>query len=178
MVGTSGSEGRRWKLAAGAVSTAAMMLALVPPAGGQPSDVERFDVLLRHGTVVDGSGADGFEADVAVRGDRIAQVGDLDGASAEQEIDASGLVVAPGFIDIHSHASTSALREARSSLTQGVTTELLNPDGGGSLNVAQRLSIEEGGLGINVSAYAPFNGIWSNIVGSDDRRATETEIDR
>lgn len=175
---SSRARAPRWRLTAGAVAASAMVLALVPPAGGQPSEVEEFDVLLRHGTVVDGSGADGFEADVGIRADRIVKVGDLSGASAEQEIDVSGLVVAPGFIDIHSHASTAALREARSSLTQGVTTELLNPDGGGSLNIAERLSIEEDGLGINVGAYTPFNGIWSNIVGSTDRRATEAEMER
>src|SRR5690625_6593299 len=59
-----------------------------------------------------------------------------------------------------------------------MTTELLNYDGGGSLNVAQLLSIEEGGLGINVRAYTPFNSIWSNIVGNDDRRATDAEMER
>ncbi|HLR95213.1 MAG TPA: amidohydrolase family protein, partial [Jiangellaceae bacterium] len=155
-----------------------MFAAVVPAAGGQPAQDDGFDVLVRNGTVVDGSGGDGFPADVAVRGDRIVQVGDLEDATAEQVIDASGLVVAPGFIDIHTHASTAALREAQSSLTQGVTTELLNTDGGGSLNVAQRLSIEEGGLGINVGAYTPFNSIWSNIVGNDDRRATDAEMER
>ena len=138
---------------------------------------DRFDVLITDGIVVDGSGAERFVADVGVRDDVIAAVGDLDGASAQVEVDATGLVVAPGFIEKHSHASTSALRKAESALTQGVTTELVNTDGGGNLDIPERLSIEEGGLGINIGAYVPFNSVWSEVVGLDDRRATPAEIE-
>ena len=65
---------------------------------------DTFDLLVRHGLIVDGSGADGFEADVGIRDGRIVRVGDLSGATAKRTIDASGLVVAPGFIDIHNHS--------------------------------------------------------------------------
>src|SRR6266571_3427672 len=86
------------------------------------------DVLIRGATLYDGSGAEGVQQDVAVRGDRIAAVGAaatrLDGARV---IDAGGLAVAPGFIDMHSHADATlpANPRATNSITQGVTTELV-----------------------------------------------------
>jgi N-acyl-D-amino-acid deacylase len=64
---------------------------------------ESFDVLIRNGTVIDGSGQRGVKADVGVRGDRIVFVGSANSAQAKTTIDAMGLVVAPGFIDVHSH---------------------------------------------------------------------------
>ena len=68
---------------------------------------ESYDVIIRNGKVLDGTGNDWFRADVALRGDRIAAVGDLSGASASVEIDATGLWVSPGFIDTHTHAGAS-----------------------------------------------------------------------
>ena len=68
-----------------------------------------FDLILRGGTVVDGTGADARRADVGVVGDRIAAIGDLTDARAAREIDASGKCVTPGFIDPHSHADLSVL---------------------------------------------------------------------
>jgi N-acyl-D-amino-acid deacylase len=87
----------------------------------------RFDLLLRNGRVVDGSGSPGFEADVAVSGGRIAHIGSLNGAEADREIDVRGRVVAPGFIDIHSHADfTLPLPDQADYLkyfvAQGITT--------------------------------------------------------
>ena len=61
------------------------------------------DVIIRNGTVIDGTGANGFQADVAITGDRVTAVGDLGGQSAGEEIDAQGRVIAPGFIDVHTH---------------------------------------------------------------------------
>ncbi len=83
-----------------------------------------YDVLLRNGTLVDGSGRAAFETDVALQGDRIAAIGDLEDAVAKQEIDASGLVVAPGFIDVHSHDDSALISSPQMAhkLTQGVTT--------------------------------------------------------
>ncbi|MFD0854341.1 hypothetical protein ACFQ07_19035, partial [Actinomadura adrarensis] len=115
-------------------------------------------------------------ADVGIRDGHIVKVGDLSGVRARTEIDADGLVVTPGFIDIHSHADTDALKEARSSLTQGVTTEMLQPDGGGSTDIPQVLSIEQDALGINVGAYVPFGGVWSQVVGNEDVRPTPAQI--
>lgn len=83
-----------------------------------------YDLLLRNGTVVDGSGKARFKADVAVVGDRIVEVGVLEGALAHHEIDAEGLIVAPGFIDSHTHDDRLVLKDplVEPKITQGVTT--------------------------------------------------------
>ena len=86
-----------------------------------------WSLLIRNGLVVDGSGAPGYPADVAVDGDAIAAVGPGLGGAAQRAIDASGLVVAPGFIDMHSHSDLFYLGcpAAESKLRQGVTTEVV-----------------------------------------------------
>jgi N-acyl-D-amino-acid deacylase len=86
--------------------------------------MQRCDILLRNGTVIDGTGAPRFAGDVAVRGDRIAAVGHLDDWRAETELDASGHVVAPGFIDVHTHDDRLLLAapEMTPKVSQGVTT--------------------------------------------------------
>ena len=83
----------------------------------------QYDVVIRHGTVYDGSGVAGAVEDLAIQGDRIAARGDLSGAHGKQEIDASGLAVAPGFIDMLNHAETSLIADGRSQsgIRQGVT---------------------------------------------------------
>lgn len=88
---------------------------------------EPFDLLLRGGEVIDGTGAPRFRADVGVRRGRIAAVGDLSQARARQAVEIPGLVVAPGFIDIHSHSDLSLLEDGRaeSKVRQGVTTEVV-----------------------------------------------------
>src|SRR5260370_27189788 len=73
------------------------------------SSTAQFDVIFRHGTVVDGTGAPRYRADVAIAGGSIARVGDLARARAEVDIDATGLFVAPGFINIHIHATPDGL---------------------------------------------------------------------
>jgi len=82
------------------------------------------DVILRNGMVVDGSGRPAFAADVAIRGDRLVRIGDLEHAKTLREINVSGLIVAPGFIDVHTHddAAVIARPEMTAKLTQGVTT--------------------------------------------------------
>src|SRR5688572_18022317 len=86
-----------------------------------------FDVLIHGGTVVDGSGAPGRIADVGIRDDRIEAVGDLAAAAGTREVDAAGLVVAPGFVDIHTHSDYSLLLDpsGESKVRQGVTTEVI-----------------------------------------------------
>ena len=138
-----------------------------------------FDVLLLHGTIVDGTGLPRFDADVGVTAGRIARIGNLGDERATVEIDARGLYIAPGFINLHSHPSGAVLPRAENMLTQGVTTEILNPDGGGPLNVADQLArLEAGGLAVNVGAYIGFNTIWSSVVGAADRRPAAADIDQ
>src|SRR5262249_11152834 len=84
------------------------------------------DLVFAGGRVVDGTGAPWFEADVCVSGDRIAAVGKLDGATARRKVDATGLVIAPGFIDMMGQSEYNLLVDNRgaSKITQGITTEL------------------------------------------------------
>ena len=90
-----------------------------------------FDLVISGGTVVDGSGAPGYRADVGVSGETIAAIGDLARAEARRVIDATGLTVAPGFIDTHTHAEGALLTDPQHpmGLRQGITTEFLGIDG-------------------------------------------------
>jgi N-acyl-D-amino-acid deacylase len=113
---------RRWGLRAGFL---AFLLSLAACGSGN-NDATRtaYDVIIRGGTVYDGTGGTGVVADVAIAADTIAFVGELsDGASADTEIDASGLAVAPGFINVLSWANESLLHDGRSQsdIRQGVT---------------------------------------------------------
>src|SRR3954466_12064726 len=85
---------------------------------------EHFDLLIRHGKVIDGAGNNWFYGDVGITKDRIARIGDLRDATADKEIDATNLIVAPGFIDVHTHADTDLykLRDAENFIRDGVTT--------------------------------------------------------
>ena len=91
------------------------------------TDALTFDIVLRGGTVIDGSGQPGRVTDVGITGDRIAALGDLAAATTAQTLDATGMVVAPGFIDIHTHSDFALLVDPRgeSKLRQGVTTEVI-----------------------------------------------------
>jgi N-acyl-D-amino-acid deacylase len=144
----------------------------------QPSP-PRFDLIIRHGTVIDGSGFARYRADVAIASGFVARVGDLSNERAAADIDATGLFVAPGFINIHSHASVDALPTAENMLTQGVTTEILNPDGGGGIDLTQQLArASAAGLALNIGAYVGFNSVWTQVMGPADRRPSPEEIER
>ena len=162
-----------------APAVAAMgLLACAAPGRLTPSEPE-FDVVLRGGTIVDGTGGPRYLADMAVKDGRIVTIGELANARAALELDVAGLMVAPGFINLHSHASAAALPTAVNMLMQGVTTELLNPDGGGQIDIAAQLdSRAAAGLAVNIGAYAPFNTTWSTVMGSSERRALPEDITR
>jgi N-acyl-D-amino-acid deacylase len=155
--------------AAAAVSLTAMLSAQAPA----------YDIVLRHGTIIDGSGLSRYRADVAIADGSIARIGDVSGGHAAMELDAEGLVVAPGFINIHSHATPEGLPRAENMLTQGVTTEILNADGSGPLDLREQLAgAAARGLAVNVGANIGFNTVWTTVVGPADRRATADEIAR
>ena len=137
------------------------------------------DVIIRHGTVLDGSGRPRFVADVGIRNGFITVIGDLSAAKAPVDLEARGLFVAPGFINIHSHASPDALPTAVNMLTQGVTTEIFNADGAGPLEIGEQMTRLAGaGLAVNVGGYIGFNTAWRTVVGESDRRPSSEEIDR
>jgi N-acyl-D-aspartate/D-glutamate deacylase len=142
-----------------------------------PPSADSYDVIIRHGIVVDGTGLPRYVADIGISGGRIAAIGDLSASRAATELDATGLMVAPGFINVHSHAVPQALPTAENMLTQGVTTELLNADGGGPVDIGPQLTaVEQGGLAVNIAASIGFNSIWQSVVGPSNRRPTDAEI--
>jgi N-acyl-D-aspartate/D-glutamate deacylase len=139
-----------------------------------------YDLVIRHGTIVNGSGHPRFDGDVAIRNGFIVAIGTLPaGAIGKEEIEARGLFVAPGFINIHSHASPEALATAVNMLTQGVTTEIVNADGGGAVDVPAQLGrIAAPGLAVNIGGYIGFNAVWQTVMGNADRRPAAEEIAR
>jgi N-acyl-D-amino-acid deacylase len=144
---------------------------------------ETFDVLIRNGRVMDGTGNPWIRADLGIRDGRIAAIGRLDGARARTTIDAADRLVTPGFIDVHSHAgeglARAELRQGQPLLAQGVTTIFANPDGGGPIDlVAQRAALEKGGVGVNVGLLIGHGSVRSAVVGRDNRAPTPEELER
>ncbi len=144
---------------------------------------QQYDLLIRGGRVLDGTGNPWYYADIAVSGDRIAAVGRLEGVTAQRVIDARGLYIAPGFIDPHSHAGegleSAELSGAEPLLAQGVTTVLVNPDGGGPVDLtAQRRSLLAHGLGVNVAQLVPHGSIRRAVLGMSDRAPVPAELER
>ena len=140
-----------------------------------------FDLLIRGGRVVDGTGNPWVHADVAVRGDRIARIGHLPDATADRILAAEGLVVAPGFIDPHTHAVRGIfdVPTADNYLLQGVTTLTEGNDGSSPWPIGGHLArIAETGISPNWGVFAGQGTIRLNVMGSDDRDATRDELDR
>jgi len=139
-----------------------------------------WDVLIRGGTVLDGSGGPGFTADVAISGDRIVRVSPtpLDPARATRVIEATGMVVSPGFVDLHTHLDPlMRLPGAESHVRQGVTTALGGPDGGGPWPFAPYLDEAEAlGVGMNVGFMAGHNTVRRAVMGLEDRAPTTAEL--
>ena len=162
-----------------AMGLIALALGLAGRAAATASGAAAFDVILRRGTILDGTGRPRFVGDVGIRGGTIAAVGDLNGAPTTVEIDVTGLFVTPGFVNIHSHATPEGLLRAENMLTQGVTTEILNADGGGPSDIeAQLRGLARAGLALNVGANIGFNTIWAQVMGPSDARPTPEAIER
>ncbi|MDO8900206.1 MAG: amidohydrolase family protein [Phenylobacterium sp.] len=143
-----------------------------------------YDVLIRGGLVFDGTGAEGRIADVAIKGDRIVEVGEIAAtASAATVVDATGKYVSPGFIDTHSHAApgieTPELAPAISVLTQGITLAMINPDGGGPADLRPQVeAIEANRPGVNVLPMIGHNGVRRAVMGLENRKPTAAELTR
>ena len=138
-----------------------------------------YDLVVRGGTIVDGSGLVPYSADIGIRDGYLVAIGTLEPSSAARVIDATGLMVAPGFINIHSHADAAGASRAVNTLTQGVTTEIANADGLGSVDLLSQLStFEQAGMAENVGLYIGFNAVWQHVLGQADRRPSDLEIER
>ncbi len=161
-----------------------LVAAITAPANGAQAPAVDFDLLITNGRIINGTGNPWFRADVGIRGDTIVQIGDLSDHKATRTIDAQGLVVAPGFIDMHTHvddAFDSADANAILNYTlQGVTTVRTGSDGSGSFRVAEtKARWEAGGIGANAVMMVPFNAIRREVLGADNLRpATPEEVVR
>jgi len=171
-----------------AAADAAVLLALAACAGrtpaqpGGPGVADRYDVLVAGGTVVDGTGAPGYRADVALRGDRIVRISrrPLDRSRAARVVDATGRVVAPGFIDTHAHIeSILRMRGAESSVRQGVTTIFGGQDGDSPWPLAAAYdSVDAGGAGLNVGYLVGHGTVREMVMGLADRVPSADELAR
>ncbi|MBL8959226.1 MAG: amidohydrolase family protein, partial [Gemmatimonadetes bacterium] len=142
---------------------------------------DRYDVLLVGGTVVDGTGAPGQRADVGIRDGRIAMVGDLSTAAADTRMDVAGLVVAPGFIDPHTHARERllAIPTADNLIRQGITTLVDGNDGSSPLPLGAFLdSVAAARPAPNVALFAGHGSIRRAVMGTENREATPAELAR
>lgn len=160
------------------------------PAGGEGgaapgvgSSSGPWDVVFVGGRVLDGAGNPWIYVDVAVLNGLIAAVGDLDESRAREVVDISGLYLSPGFIDTHSHSGEGLDSEDRSHarplLAQGITTVFVNPDGGGSSDMAeQRAELLEYGLGVNAAQFVPHGSVRRAAMGSENRAPTAEEMER
>ena len=141
---------------------------------------QKWDILIQNGAVVDGTGGSRFIADVAVLGDQIVAVSSirLDPGLAREVIDASGKIVSPGFVDIHTHLEPLLnLPGGESHVRQGVTTALGGPDGTAPWPLEQYLDrADEIGVGLNVGFMVGHNTIRREVIGLEDRAPTAAEL--
>ena len=142
------------------------------------SSQHRFDVLVRGGRVIDGTGAPGRAADVAIRDGRIAEIGRIAASEAREVIEAAGLVVAPGFIDVHTHADDLAEHpRAENFVRMGVTSIVAGNCGSSALDVGHALAqVREGGASVNFATLVGHNTVRRAVMGADDRAATAGEL--
>ena len=145
---------------------------------------QQFDLLILHGKLVDGSGRKPRTADIGIRGDRIVFIGDArkENLTAARTIDATGLVVAPGFIDPHTHTLGDLSDPNRKSneayLMQGVTTVITGNDGGSVLNIGETLrKWDEQGIGTNAILLAGHGTIRGRVLGPTDAQPNAAQLE-
>lgn len=142
---------------------------------------EDFDILIKNGKIVDGTGNPWFYSDIGIIGDKIVEIGNLARKQAARVINAKGLVVTPGFIDVHTHCDGALWGPKYNSLinyvTQGVSTVVVGNCGGAIFKIAE--AKEEGekfGIGTNVAMLVGFGIIRSEVMGEENRSASPEEL--
>jgi N-acyl-D-amino-acid deacylase len=160
------------------------LTALTSRSGRDARAPSELDLLILHGKLVDGSGRKPRTADVGIRGDRIVFVGDArkQNFTAARTIDANGLVVAPGFIDPHTHTladlTNAQSKSNQAYLMQGVTTVITGNDGGSVLNVGELLRRwDEQGIGTNAILLAGFGTIRGKVLGPTDAQPNAAQLE-
>src|SRR5256714_3111371 len=186
--------------------TLVFALSVMAIAQGQPrstSQSQSFDIIIRGGTLYDGTGRAPIKADVGIKGDRVAAIGNLSRATAPTIVDAKGLAVAPGFINMLSHSETSLIVDPRSlgEIKQGVTTQIFGELSMGPLNdqMKQRLREQQGdvkydiewttlaeylkylekrGVSQNFASFIGAATIRENVIGLEDKPPTPAQLDQ
>jgi N-acyl-D-amino-acid deacylase len=192
----------RLRSLSGGLLLAAMLVGCSVPTHGVHS--ERFDLIVRHGSVLDGSGGLPQQTDIGVRGDRIAAIGDLASAHARREVDARGRVVAPGFINVLSWAPDALIADGRgmSDILQGVTLEIFGEGWSyGPLTAAMKKEMVEqqgdirydiawtslggfldhlqrNGVSPNIASFVGASTVRQNVLGNVNRVPTAAELER
>ena len=159
------------------VAAGALLLVGVAPEA-QPT---AFDLLIRNARIVDGTGAAWYRGDVAIRGDSIAAIGASISGPAARVIDAAGSVVAPGFIDTHTHARGGIFNvpTADNYVRQGVTTVMEGPDGGSAVPLGPFLQkLDALQKSVNIGSFIGQGSIRSAVIGDSNRKATPEEIEK
>ncbi len=159
--------------------------ALLSVSGAAAKADEAVDVIIRGGTIYDGGEGAPFVGDVAIRGDQIVHVGPPDGFTAPRIVDAKGMIVAPGFIDPHTHADgflrspDKAVRVNAAWLNQGVSTVMIGVDGSGTPDVAaDAAKLEASGIGTNVVSFVGFGPVRQRVLGQGARAPDDAELGR
>src|SRR5688500_6256826 len=140
----------------------------------------RYDLLIAGGTLIDGSGSPGRRADVAVKDGRIAALGRIARQDAREVIDASGLIVAPGFIDVHTHADDLDEQPlAENFVRMGVTSIVAGNCGTSALDVGEALaSVSRSGAAVNFATLIGHNTVRTAVMGTANRLPTIPEVNR
>jgi len=142
-----------------------------------------YDILITNGKIVDGAGGPGFTGDIGINGDTIVAVGDLSGKTAGIYIDAQGLVIAPGFIDMHTHCDGDLGRSDSNInlnyLIQGTTTVVTGNCGDGTFKIAEiKEKWEKQGIGTNAVHLVGFGTVRQTVMGREPREPTPEELEK
>ncbi len=136
-------------------------------------------ILVKNATIIDGTGKPSFRGDVRIKDGKIAKIGTIKATAGDEVGDASGLVLAPGFIDIHNHSESGLLREgtAANQVSQGITTVIVGPDGGSPFPIKDYFARLEGKIAVNVGAFIGHATVREQVMKNDyTRKATDAEI--
>jgi N-acyl-D-amino-acid deacylase len=146
-----------------------------------PAQTPPFDILITNSRVIDGAGTPWFKADIGIRGDAIAAIGLLRDHPARIKVDARGLTVTPGFIDVHSHADRDIFNEptAKADLYQGVTTLIGGPDGSSPLPLKPALEkLSQLKMSVNMGLCVGHGSVRRMVLSMDNRAPTSQELER
>jgi N-acyl-D-aspartate/D-glutamate deacylase len=188
------------------ISLYAFLLLTIPLAITRAQDSPAYDLVLRNGKIVDGTGNPWFRGNLAIKGDKIAALGKFVG-KGKREIDAKGLIIAPGFIDMHSHSDFTILEDgnAQSKIRQGVTTEVLGESGSPgpyqgkltppSVKIGARSpdraptftswttlggyfdTLDKAGISTNIVSFVGLGNIWRCVMGDSHARPTKAQFE-